>query len=183
MECADRDSVNGFSRERNELSYAARGVIACLATERVAPLAAQMGAALVSGNAVIAWHADDRIATDLVSIFRQAGAPESMVQAVTAGGDASLKHIVIDSRVDAVAFSGDHGDAKEVARLLAEGEGRIRALIPYAELEHPGGAPGSPLAGSPHYLHRFVLERSLSVDTTASGGNASLFSLEEDPSR
>jgi len=37
-----------------------------------------------------------------------------------------------------------------------------------------------PKAGGPHYLHRFAVERTLSVDTTAAGGNASLLSLEED---
>jgi RHH-type proline utilization regulon transcriptional repressor/proline dehydrogenase/delta 1-pyrroline-5-carboxylate dehydrogenase len=178
-ELAEPLSLTGPTGERNELSYAARGVIACFASDGVAPLAAQLGAALVAGNAVIAWHADDRIAAELTSIFHQAGAPESVVHAVPIGEDASLKHIVADARVDAVAFSGEHDDAKAIARLLAEGEGPIRPLIPYAELEHPGGAPGGPLAGSPHYLHRFLLERSLSIDTTASGGNASLFSLEE----
>jgi RHH-type proline utilization regulon transcriptional repressor/proline dehydrogenase/delta 1-pyrroline-5-carboxylate dehydrogenase len=37
-----------------------------------------------------------------------------------------------------------------------------------------------PKAGGPRYLYRFATERSLSVDTTAQGGNASLMSLEED---
>ncbi len=36
-----------------------------------------------------------------------------------------------------------------------------------------------PKAGGPHYLHRFATERSLSINTTAAGGNASLMSLEE----
>jgi RHH-type proline utilization regulon transcriptional repressor/proline dehydrogenase/delta 1-pyrroline-5-carboxylate dehydrogenase len=35
-----------------------------------------------------------------------------------------------------------------------------------------------PKAGGPHYLLRFAVERTLSVDTTARGGNASLLSLE-----
>ena len=37
-----------------------------------------------------------------------------------------------------------------------------------------------PKAGGPHYLPRFAVERTLSVDTTAAGGNASLLSLEEE---
>ena len=36
-----------------------------------------------------------------------------------------------------------------------------------------------PKAGGPRYLHRFALERTLSVDTTAAGGNAALMSLKE----
>jgi RHH-type proline utilization regulon transcriptional repressor/proline dehydrogenase/delta 1-pyrroline-5-carboxylate dehydrogenase len=37
-----------------------------------------------------------------------------------------------------------------------------------------------PKAGGPFYLHRFATERTLSVDTTAAGGNASLLSLRDD---
>jgi RHH-type proline utilization regulon transcriptional repressor/proline dehydrogenase/delta 1-pyrroline-5-carboxylate dehydrogenase len=37
-----------------------------------------------------------------------------------------------------------------------------------------------PKIGGPHYLYRFVTERTLSIDTTAAGGNASLMSLKDD---
>jgi RHH-type transcriptional regulator, proline utilization regulon repressor / proline dehydrogenase / delta 1-pyrroline-5-carboxylate dehydrogenase len=37
-----------------------------------------------------------------------------------------------------------------------------------------------PKAGGPRYLHRFATERTLSIDTTAAGGNATLLSLQED---
>ena len=36
-----------------------------------------------------------------------------------------------------------------------------------------------PKAGGPRYLARFAVERVISVDTTAAGGNASLLSLTE----
>jgi RHH-type proline utilization regulon transcriptional repressor/proline dehydrogenase/delta 1-pyrroline-5-carboxylate dehydrogenase len=36
-----------------------------------------------------------------------------------------------------------------------------------------------PKAGGPHYLLRFATERTLTVDTTAAGGNASLLSMDE----
>lgn len=35
-------------------------------------------------------------------------------------------------------------------------------------------------AGGPHYLLRFVTERTVTIDTTSAGGNASLLSLEDD---
>ena len=38
-----------------------------------------------------------------------------------------------------------------------------------------------PKAGGPRYLHRFATERTVSVDTTASGGNATLLSLADSP--
>ncbi len=37
-------------------------------------------------------------------------------------------------------------------------------------------------AGGPHYLLRFATERVLTVNTTAAGGNAALFSIDESPS-
>jgi RHH-type transcriptional regulator, proline utilization regulon repressor / proline dehydrogenase / delta 1-pyrroline-5-carboxylate dehydrogenase len=30
------------------------------------------------------------------------------------------------------------------------------------------------------YLHRFAIERTMSIDTTAAGGNATLLSLQEE---
>jgi delta 1-pyrroline-5-carboxylate dehydrogenase len=35
-------------------------------------------------------------------------------------------------------------------------------------------------AGGPRYLHRFATERTVSIDTTAAGGNASLLALEDE---
>ena len=70
-------SLPGPTGERNELSFVPRGVVACLAMQGVASLAAQIGAALAAGNAVIAWHAEDRIATRLEALLRDAGVPET----------------------------------------------------------------------------------------------------------
>jgi RHH-type proline utilization regulon transcriptional repressor/proline dehydrogenase/delta 1-pyrroline-5-carboxylate dehydrogenase len=35
-----------------------------------------------------------------------------------------------------------------------------------------------PKAGGPHYLHRFATERTITTNTTAVGGNASLLTLD-----
>ena len=37
-----------------------------------------------------------------------------------------------------------------------------------------------PKAGGPHTLHRYATERTLTIDTTAAGGNASLMSMDEE---
>ena len=36
-----------------------------------------------------------------------------------------------------------------------------------------------PKAGGPHYLHRFATEQTITVNTAAVGGNATLLSLSE----
>jgi RHH-type proline utilization regulon transcriptional repressor/proline dehydrogenase/delta 1-pyrroline-5-carboxylate dehydrogenase len=74
---------------------------------------------------------------------------------------------------------------QEVTRRIRVGNAYVnRNMIGAVVGVHPFGGEGlsgtGPKAGGPRYLYRFATERSLSVDTTAAGGNASLMSLEED---
>ena len=59
-----------------------------------------------------------------------------------------------------------------------------RSMIGAVVGVQPFGGEGlsgtGPKTGGPHYLHRFATERTLSIDTTAAGGNASLLSLKDD---
>jgi RHH-type proline utilization regulon transcriptional repressor/proline dehydrogenase/delta 1-pyrroline-5-carboxylate dehydrogenase len=73
---------------------------------------------------------------------------------------------------------------------VEEVRARIRVGNMYVNRNQIGAVVGSqpfggeglsgtgPKAGGPHYLHRFATERVLSVDTTASGGNAALMSMD-----
>ncbi|MFT3996102.1 MAG: aldehyde dehydrogenase family protein, partial [Asticcacaulis sp.] len=58
-----------------------------------------------------------------------------------------------------------------------------RSMIGAVVGSQPFGGEGlsgtGPKAGGPHYLLRFASERTVSVDTTSAGGNASLLSLAE----
>ena len=58
-----------------------------------------------------------------------------------------------------------------------------RSMIGAVVGSQPFGGEGlsgtGPKAGGPHYLYRFCAERSVSVDTTSAGGNATLLSLDE----
>ena len=56
---------------------------------------------------------------------------------------------------------------------------QIGAIVGVQPFGGEGLSGTGPKAGGPHYLHRFATERTLSIDTTAAGGNASLLSLEE----
>ena len=59
-----------------------------------------------------------------------------------------------------------------------------RSMIGAVVGVQPFGGEGlsgtGPKAGGPRYLHRFATERTVSVDTTAAGGNATLLSLQEE---
>jgi RHH-type proline utilization regulon transcriptional repressor/proline dehydrogenase/delta 1-pyrroline-5-carboxylate dehydrogenase len=56
----------------------------------------------------------------------------------------------------------------------------IGAVVGVQPFGGEGLSGTGPKAGGPHYLYRFATERTLSVDTTAAGGNASLLSLQEE---
>ena len=58
---------------------------------------------------------------------------------------------------------------------------QIGAVVGVQPFGGEGLSGTGPKAGGPHYLHRFANERTLSVDMTAAGGNASLLNLEESP--
>jgi len=173
----------GPTGERNEVSLAPRGVIACLAAGDDAGLAALVGqsaAALAAGNGVLLWHPDEALVAQVATLFREAGLPEGVLCGLAPGGDGDLEGLLIAPGLAAVALAGPDALADAAARVLAACDGPIRPLIRHLETAAAGAALGTPLAGSPHYLHRFAHERTLSIDTTASGGNASLLSLGEE---
>ncbi|MGP1393888.1 MAG: bifunctional proline dehydrogenase/L-glutamate gamma-semialdehyde dehydrogenase PutA [Inquilinaceae bacterium] len=75
--------------------------------------------------------------------------------------------------------------ARYVHRRLGVGNTYInRNMIGAVVGVQPFGGEGlsgtGPKAGGPHYLTRFATERTLTVNTTAAGGNTSLVSLSED---
>jgi RHH-type proline utilization regulon transcriptional repressor/proline dehydrogenase/delta 1-pyrroline-5-carboxylate dehydrogenase len=55
---------------------------------------------------------------------------------------------------------------------------QIGAIVGVQPFGGEGLSGTGPKAGGPRYLHRFAAERTVSVDTTAAGGNASLMTLE-----
>jgi RHH-type proline utilization regulon transcriptional repressor/proline dehydrogenase/delta 1-pyrroline-5-carboxylate dehydrogenase len=101
----------------------------------------------------------------------------------------------LDAVLDAIAATG-YGltlgihsriddRARHIASRLRVGNVYVnRTMIGAVVGAQPFGGEGlsgtGPKAGGPHYLHRFAVERAVSVDTTAAGGNASLLSLGDE---
>jgi len=56
----------------------------------------------------------------------------------------------------------------------------IGAVVGVQPFGGEGLSGTGPKAGGPHYLARFATERTVSINTAAVGGNASLLSLEDD---
>jgi RHH-type transcriptional regulator, proline utilization regulon repressor / proline dehydrogenase / delta 1-pyrroline-5-carboxylate dehydrogenase len=101
----------------------------------------------------------------------------------------------LDDVIDAINATGYgltlgiHTRIDETARYIHErarvGNSYVnRTIIGAVVGVQPFGGEGlsgtGPKTGGPRYLHRFATERTLSIDTTAAGGNASLLSLRDD---
>lgn len=56
----------------------------------------------------------------------------------------------------------------------------IGAVVGVQPFGGEGLSGTGPKAGGPHYLHRFATERTVSINTTAAGGNASLLAMAGD---
>jgi RHH-type transcriptional regulator, proline utilization regulon repressor / proline dehydrogenase / delta 1-pyrroline-5-carboxylate dehydrogenase len=94
-------------------------------------------------------------------------------------------------RVNASGFGLTMGLHSRIARAAETVERHVRAGNLYVNRSMIGAIVGSqpfggegqsgtgPKAGGPHYLPRFCTERVTSTDTTSSGGNATLLSLED----
>jgi RHH-type proline utilization regulon transcriptional repressor/proline dehydrogenase/delta 1-pyrroline-5-carboxylate dehydrogenase len=82
----------------------------------------------------------------------------------------------IQSRIGAAAQA-----ARERARVgnLYVNRSMIGAVVGSQPFGGEGLSGTGPKAGGPHYLPRFAVERTFTVDTTSAGGNASLLSLED----
>jgi len=81
----------------------------------------------------------------------------------------------VHSRIDSMhhhVYSRVHAGNAYVNRNI------IGAVVGVQPFGGEGLSGTGPKAGGPRYLHRFAVERTLSVNTTAAGGNAALMSLE-----
>ena len=102
----------------------------------------------------------------------------------------------LDQALDRVAATG-YGLTLGIHSRIEATWARVRARVPagnaYVNRAMTGAVVGSqpfggeglsgtgPKAGGRHYLPRFAVERTLSVNTAAAGGNASLFASLEEP--
>jgi RHH-type proline utilization regulon transcriptional repressor/proline dehydrogenase/delta 1-pyrroline-5-carboxylate dehydrogenase len=82
----------------------------------------------------------------------------------------------IHSRVDSTV---EHIRRRLLVGNVYVNRNQIGAVVGVQPFGGEGLSGTGPKAGGPRYLHRFALERSVSVDTTASGGNAALLNLGE----
>jgi RHH-type proline utilization regulon transcriptional repressor/proline dehydrogenase/delta 1-pyrroline-5-carboxylate dehydrogenase len=154
-------SLPGPTGERNELRLHRRGVLASVATTADAAVQRQWQAALVAGNTVLIAlpPAAREQAMGVLAYWQQAGLPAHAAQVLDASFDAAVAALAADDRV--AGMLAEPGLAASLRRRLAARRGAIVPLW-----------LGDPSAT----LWRLAAEQTLTVNTTAAGGNAALLS-------
>ena len=165
---AETRVMPGPTGERNELSNQGRGVFLCLSfiegdKARVG-LVGQVFAALIAGNPVITVGPIGQEIMDMISPF----VAEGVVQNIAESAQDSL---IEADHLAGVAVLCNPTQAQQLSQRLAAKSGLICQLIEETDAQNLS------VIAKPHYVLRFVTERTVSNNTTAIGGNATLLEL------
>jgi RHH-type proline utilization regulon transcriptional repressor/proline dehydrogenase/delta 1-pyrroline-5-carboxylate dehydrogenase len=140
-------TLPGPTGERNTLHFLPRGTVGCHA-EALPHVLEQLAAAWATGNRALLPDSDD--GRKLVRIIDHP--------------DIAFVRDLVDADIQALLFAGNGAHADRLRRRLAARPG---PLVPLIGEQESGG----------YDLHRLILEKTVSVNTTAAGGNAALMSL------
>ena len=160
IEPADRPvkteyTLPGPTGEHNTLRLFARGVFLCIGGSAPSDLIVQIKRALLAGSAVIVAEPVDITALDpLETVFRVDTIPNGLITRVSLAD--ALTYIDLD--IDGIVADGPM--RKKIGHLVAKRSGPI---LPILSRYDP--------------IERFFHERTLTINTTAAGGNASLLAL------
>lgn len=129
----------------------------------------QLIAALLTGNEVI-LHCPSQIdmCDEAAKILYNAGISDDVLSVANDSQTVTLLYI---DRLAQVAVAGSHAEVQEVSQELANTDGILTQVIAVTDM-----VDFSDML-SMDYLHRFVTERVITINTTAIGGNASLLEL------
>jgi len=151
-------TLPGPTGERNELRREGRGVILCFGSENLAIVKKQIFLSLASGNAILI-AIDKEQQNQITTLFDKlsaAGLPDNMLQIISRPD--AFTYLDGQYQMDAVLC--DDEDRSHIANTLCQRSGPI---LPVLDVKDDP--------------ERFCIERTLTVNTTAAGGNASLLAM------
>ena len=144
----------GPTGETNELGLHPRGIIACFGGEHPDDLNRQIALSLAAGNGVITICSSAKNMSLLKSVITASGMPESIF--TIAGMDKTSA--VLSANIDAAACDG-------------MGRSQIATYFAYRN------GPILPVLSAWDIPQRYAHERTVTINTTAAGGNATLLAL------
>ena len=151
----------GPTGELNQLLYEARGTLLCIQqnSDYLEKSIIQVLSALVTGNKVIHLTEHNELLSVIMKKFGF-GKTYRQIQIRTEGDIKTILHL---KQLDGIAISGNQSFIESTDQLFMQRDGALKPVI-------------TETTGS-NAVHRFVLEKSVSNNTTASGGNASLLAM------
>ncbi|MGQ0711505.1 MAG: L-glutamate gamma-semialdehyde dehydrogenase [Rhodoferax sp.] len=165
----DAEAYEGIVRHIERLKDQAKPIVAPL---DIAGGASKTVANLIAPHAFeVASVADMRqeIFGPVLHIVRWGGDPLALIEQVNALGYGLTIGIQtrIDSRAQAMAHAAHIGN-------VYINRNQIGAVVGVQPFGGEGLSGTGPKAGGPHYLYRFCAEQTITINTTAAGGNAAL---------
>jgi RHH-type proline utilization regulon transcriptional repressor/proline dehydrogenase/delta 1-pyrroline-5-carboxylate dehydrogenase len=164
----DAEACEGIRRHLKRLGEEARPLLASIPKAAAAPAIVN----LIPPQAFeIGAIADMRqeIFGPVLHIMRWSGDPQAVIAQINALGYGLTIGIQtrIDSRAQALARAAHVGN-------VYINRNQIGAVVGVQPFGGEGLSGTGPKAGGPHYLYRFCAEQTITVNTTAAGGNAAL---------
>ncbi|WP_258547267.1 bifunctional proline dehydrogenase/L-glutamate gamma-semialdehyde dehydrogenase PutA [Thalassospira xiamenensis] len=161
----------GPTGETNDLYMLGRGVYLVQAEKdaEAARVIRHIAAALAAGNAVIV-AGDQKWLVEFASLATDAGLPAGLIRVVASKVGIAVMY---DGDVAGVSCVAPLDRVTAFKQLLAKRDGAILSLISDSGADDDGALPDEA------FLHRFATEKTVTINTTAAGGNASLMSMEE----
>ena len=161
-------TLPGPTGESNKLYLEPRGILVCFADKGVTfeYWTLSIVTALATGNVVVSVVSDlfYEEALEFQKKFNATGAPKGVLQV------ARLKHLdalLKDEDLAGVVVDSHTERTAQISAMLASREGG--AILPVITSEY-----------NDNLIQRVLTEKTVSIDTTASGGNTSLMTLVED---
>ncbi|OSQ37159.1 bifunctional proline dehydrogenase/L-glutamate gamma-semialdehyde dehydrogenase PutA [Thalassospira mesophila] len=161
----------GPTGETNDLELLGRGVYLVQADHGAEPgrVMRHIAAAVAAGNAVLV-AGNDKWLSRVEKQFATSDMPKSLLCVV--GDDAGLA-TMNGGNIAGVSCVAPLPRVTVFKQVLARRDGAILSLISDSGIEDDGALPAE------MFMHRFATEKTVTINTTAAGGNASLMSMEE----
>ena len=164
---AKPQTLPGPTGESNKLYLEPRGILVCFADKEVTfeYWLLSIVTALSTGNPVVSVVSEIfyEEAVEIQNKFESTGAPKGLFQVARL---AHLDTLLMDEDLSGVVVDSSTERTARITAMLSSREG---AILPVITAEY-----------NDNLIQRLMTEKTISIDTTASGGNTSLMTLVED---